>query len=310
MEPLINAVAESNSLKTTSGEMKVITLTDFLSAFFPDEIEPIHLRVFPPKGGSGTAVKITTSRRQLTTDRNLQQRLKNLNQTLGIYFVVNSGGDTDAEITRVNAFFAEIDDLPIEEQHAIYDNAPIQPSIRVQTRKSVHAYWSIEGACSIEEWCSIQENLIGYFNSDSHIKNPSRLMRLPFFNHLSLGESGKLIPNRVELHAFNQDRRYTVEQMHNAFPAANKPRVEDQPSIAATLDSPIYESSDGFQSWEQLNYELRHRILAHPTNTVDRKHEWAHCKAFATTVKAIPRSLFISLQALITVRTAALQKRY
>lgn len=279
MESIPNAVAESNGQKIISaGEINVITLTDFLSAFFPDETEPIHLRAFPPKGGSGAAVKIATSRRQLSTDRNQQHKLKTLNKTSGLYFVVNSGGDTDDEINRVNAFFVEIDDVPIEEQHAIYDAAPILPSIRVQTRKSVHAYWLLRDTCDIEEWCAIQERLIDYFKSDSHIKNPSRLMRLPFFNHLSLDESGKLILKRVEMVEFDQDRRYTVEQMCVAFPTVKQTPAEEQLPNAEILDSPTYERSDNFQSWDELNAELRIRMLAHPTTTIDKKREWAHLK--------------------------------
>jgi hypothetical protein len=279
MESTLNAVAESNGQKIISaGEINVLTLTDFLSAFFPDETEPIHLRAFPPKGGSGAAIKIATSRRQLSTDRNQQHKLKTLNQTSGIYFVVNSGGDTDDEINRVNAFFAEIDDVPIEEQHAIYDAAPILPSIRVQTRKSVHAYWLLRDTCDIEKWCTVQESLIDYFKSDSHIKNPSRVMRLPFFNHLSLEESGKLLLKRVELIKFDQDRRYTVEQMCAAFSPVKEIPTEQQSPNVEILDSPTYEGSGTFQSWDELNGELRGRILAHPTTTIDKKREWARLK--------------------------------
>ena len=78
----------------------------------------------------------------------LQERLRRLNVNRGLYFVVNSGGDVDKSITRFNAFFVEIDDRGIDEQHALYDKAPIQPSIRVETKKSVHCYWLIDGNCN------------------------------------------------------------------------------------------------------------------------------------------------------------------
>src|ERR1051326_8315568 len=88
-------------------------LSDFLAAFFPDEDEPIHFRALPPKGGQGASVKIQTSRRELASSQSLQQKLRDLNKTHGIYFVVNAGGDVDSHIHRFNAVFCESDDQPI-----------------------------------------------------------------------------------------------------------------------------------------------------------------------------------------------------
>jgi hypothetical protein len=195
------------------------TLDTFLSAFQPDEDRDLHLRILPPRGARGFPEPIATTRAKLRTDRRLQERLIHLNRTHGIYFVVNSGGDCDREITGFNAFFAEIDDRSIDEQHRVLDKATIPPAIRVETLKSVHSYWPIEGECTVETWRAVQLGLIESLRSDPKIKNPSRLMRLPFFNHLAVIDNC-LSYKRIELVTFETERRFTVEEMLKAFPLA------------------------------------------------------------------------------------------
>lgn len=120
------------------------TLSSFLAAFFPDENEEIHFRAFKPKGVPAQAdnapVLIAGTRRQLAANQSFRQRLKKLNENRGLYFAPNGGGSKDAQIVRFNAAFCEKDDLPIVEQHRLYDRAPILPSIRIESRRSVHAY--------------------------------------------------------------------------------------------------------------------------------------------------------------------------
>lgn len=166
-----------------------VKVTDFLAALFPDEDEDVRLRAFKPKDAPSddprfTARKWLTTRRELSTNAALRREIIEYNKTRGIYFVVNSGGDTKEEITRFNAWFAEDDRRSIEEQHKLLDEAPLPPSIRIETRKSVHAYWLISGDCNAEEWGDIQQRLIAHFGSDAAISDASRVMRLPLFNHV------------------------------------------------------------------------------------------------------------------------------
>lgn len=200
-------------------------IDDFLAGFFPAADEPIHLRTFPPKGASGFAETFATSRADLHSNRAFQLRLLDLNQSKGIYFVVNSGGNCDSDITRFNAAFAEIDDRPIPEQHAILDAAPILPSIRIETKKSVHAYWPIVSPCDVGEWRAVQLRLIAYLKSDPKIKNPSRVMRLPGFNHVSIDEAGDYAYKRINVVRFDPARRFTVDEMLDAFPAVDPPKA-------------------------------------------------------------------------------------
>src|SRR5215467_1466561 len=108
-------------------------LSDFLNAFFPDADESIHFRAFAAKGRDAvvSARTFAGTRNQLMTLPALQDQLIQANEERGLYFVVNSGGNNDAEIDRYNAFFAENDDLPLHEQHARLDTYPLVPSIRV-----------------------------------------------------------------------------------------------------------------------------------------------------------------------------------
>ena len=206
------------------------TLDAFLAAFYPDRDEELRLRAFKAKNASDTpdnrVEKLCITRAQLANDIQLRQRLKALNWTRGLYFVVNAGGDDDASITRFNACFVERDDVSVAEQHRTFDLAPLTPSIRVETRKSVHAYWLLTGDCDAGTWCEIQRRLIAFFHGDKANKNPSRVMRLPYFDHVSFNQtSGNTERKSVGLTAFDLSRRYTSEELLGAFPPVMGPQA-------------------------------------------------------------------------------------
>jgi hypothetical protein len=246
-------------------------LSDFLSAFFTDPSEEIRLRAFAPKCREAVVFprSFAVTRNQLMTLHALQEQLIQANEESGLYFVVNSGGDSDSEIGRYNAFFAENDDLPLDEQHARLDTCPLVPSIRVETLKSVHAYWLINGDCSENEWRNVQERLIDYFHSDEKIKNPSRVMRLPYFDHVSYDrEKENYSFKPVALVKFEKDLRFTVDQMREAFPAASESAASDH---AANTSAP------DLTTWDALNAEARRRIRRlKPTPKLTGDGVWLH----------------------------------
>lgn len=250
----------------------MITITDFLSAFYPDLNEPIHLRAFVPRGAKGEAHKRTVTRARLAGDAGLRDDLAALNRTHGIYFVVNSGGDDDASIKWFNSFFAENDDAPIEEQHRLLDAAPLLPSIRVETKKSVHAYWLVGEDCTEAEWRKVQRRLIGYFKSDPKIKNPSRVLRLPGFDHVSDDGSRK----RVECLSFEPERRYSPGQMLDAFPPLTEPEREAHQPVPAGQ----------FASWDALRAELGRRVIAHESSRKNDKGRY-DCRALCHDGKGV-----------------------
>ncbi|MFP5260877.1 MAG: hypothetical protein ACLGJB_03095 [Blastocatellia bacterium] len=216
------------------GGLGHISVSDFLGGLgYSDPDEPIRLRFFGPKGAPKDqprffAKKYPTTRAEIANDSQTQRDLITLNQTRGLYFVVNKGGDCDASITEVTAFFAEIDDLPIPEQLRRFKAGPLKPSIQVRTRKSIHSYFPLGGECAIEQWREVQERLIAYYGSDVSIKNPSRVMRVPHFDHIHyVKETLELERRHVEILLFDPDSRFTVAQMLQAFPSVEKEKQQE-----------------------------------------------------------------------------------
>ncbi len=229
-------------------------ITEALGMFFPDEAEPIYLRSFAPKGLPSHIKSypqtIETCRAQLQSDKALQQRLKQINETQGIYFVVNAGGNKDSEINRINAIFCEIDDLPIQRQHDIYEyESPWMPSMRVVTRNSVHAYWLLEEPISNEDFLQLQKGLIQYYKSDPSIKNLSRVMRVPYFNYVWYENGYQYQPIFIQHWSYF---KYTLAELKEAFPY-NDPAKPSFPQVTtgSTLD--------------EVKRELRERVMALPS---------------------------------------------
>ncbi|MFP5265565.1 MAG: DUF3631 domain-containing protein [Blastocatellia bacterium] len=256
-----------------------VKVSDFLSAFFPHLDEAIHIRALKAKGAiesnENKPVMIQLTRRELADNLNTQHYIRNLNKTRGLYFIPNAGGAVDKAITRFNAVFCERDDLPLIEQHALLDTAPLQTSARVETLKSVHAYWFVDGDCSESEWRELQVRLIAYFKSDPTIKNPSRLMRLPNLNHVSVNGDGGLHYKRVEIVQFAPERRYTVQQLFEAFPPVSE-RAHEQSS--SNGNNGQTSGQQVFDSWDELNAELKRRIMRHPTVKQNQEGIY-HCRA-------------------------------
>lgn len=206
-----------------------VSVEDFLAVFFPEPDKRIFLRTFKAKNAPQDNPTARSYKTTLANFPKLKTELQNVNKKHGIYFVVNSGGNSKSDITRFNAAFVENDNLPIEQQHKNLDTAPILPSIRVETKKSVHAYWLLDGDCSKDDWSEIQNRLIAYFDGDTAIKDASRVMRLPCFNHVSYDKDSKIHSyKQVEIREFEPKRRYTIKELLEAFPEAPQPAIKTE----------------------------------------------------------------------------------
>lgn len=259
------------------GQKPEVALDDFLAAFYPDVNETIHLRTFKAKDapdGQTTPHNWEVTRAELASDEACRNTLAELNKHNGIYFAVNSGGHKDREIVRYNAFFMEIDEGPLEEQYTKIDASPLPTSIRVETKKSVHAYWLLAGDCTEAEWREIQSRLIAHFGSDRSIKNPSRVMRLPHTNHVTYNGVDDYSYKAVEVVQFAPSRRYTVEEMLSAFPAVVK--EQEQPLSEVLRES--VSSIQNFAAWGELHEETKRRLLSIRPINKDGNGEWAHVK--------------------------------
>ena len=97
-------------------------------------------------------------------------------------------------------------------------SSKLPPSFIVETGKSYHCYWLAKDA-EIGNFREIQQRLIYNFNADKANVDPSRVFRIPGFNHM------KKDPFPVEIVSSNPELRYTEEQMRKAFPMPEKPKA-------------------------------------------------------------------------------------
>ncbi len=177
---------------------------DFLNSLF-DSKEEVRLRAFSDRKEEGKIPK--KYKVKVEEFSTIEKELEELNRNnYGIFFVVNSGGDKDADINKINAQFIEIDNKSIKEQKKLIKQFPLKPSMVIQTRKSLHVYWFIKDG-KVDEFRKVQKALIKHFDSDPSGVNESRVMRLPGFYHC------KEEPILVELLYLNPELRYTQQQL-------------------------------------------------------------------------------------------------
>lgn len=186
-----------------------VPLEEFLRPFFGPG-DTICLRIFDDKkAGTFKGAKLETTLAGIPA---LMDTLKKHNaQNRGIYFVVNSGGHEDGEITRINAQFMECDELSMDEQLTQIEAFPLEPSLIVKTRKSLHTYWLVKDA-EVGDFRRVQKRLAEQFHGDKTCVNESRVLRLPGFYHC------KEEPVAVECIHFCPELRYTQEELERYLP--------------------------------------------------------------------------------------------
>ncbi|MBI4856729.1 MAG: hypothetical protein HY818_08315 [Acetobacterium woodii] len=234
-------LAEARSINVEPGT--------FLAAFHPG---PYYLRTFSDTGkGAGRNYQVSAVE-LAATDFQAGLHLVNQRDCQGVFFVVNPGGHRDDAITRVAAHFVEADDLPLEEQYANLQTFPLEPSIIVQTRKSLHGYWLLQPpesavadqSQSLSSFSSIQKALAAVFKGDPVISNRSRVMRLPGFFH------NKKEPVLVTCLKFDPQLRYTQTDIDLAIQSVTKSAPSPTPAApvaaAKSASSPTAISIPGF----------------------------------------------------------------
>jgi len=191
----------------------------FLSAFYAEN-DNVCIRVFSDRKAEDPEFKGQKYMDKLSNIQNILQMLKQHNSKhRGVFFVVNSGGHNDEEITRVNAQFVEMDTGSFEEQQRKINSFKIEPSIIVKTRKSLHCYWLINNG-DIKQFREIQLRLVKQFDGDSMCQNESRCMRIPGFYH------SKQEPVMVECIKFNPELRYTQQDLQAILPQVEMPQYD------------------------------------------------------------------------------------
>ncbi|HHD2762457.1 TPA: phage/plasmid primase, P4 family [Clostridium perfringens] len=165
----------------------------------------INIRIFSDKKGTGFKGKnLSFNIKDFQSKSKVLMAHNEANR--GIFFVVNSGGNSDRKINKINAQFFECDTLSLEEQLENISKFPLEPSIIVQTKKSLHVYFLIKNG-KVEKFRDIQKKLAKHFNGDGSCINESRVMRVPGFYHC------KEDPLRVKCIKFNPNLFYTQEDL-------------------------------------------------------------------------------------------------
>jgi len=126
------------SMSNYSLEPIKISTDEFLGAFF-DAGDNVCFRVFSDKPGSAfSGLNLDTTQGHF--DKLADSLHKHNEQNRGIFFVINFGGHADANIRRINVQFMENDKLSLEEQLAVIKAFPLEPSLVVKSKNSLHTY--------------------------------------------------------------------------------------------------------------------------------------------------------------------------
>jgi hypothetical protein len=190
--------------------MNAISPTDAMaqSKFFLQLLDPATtrfcFRTFDDKKGAERTGLL--SKRDGTVGQHTAQ-LRELNDAeAGIYVVVNEGGQTDNDITRVRAVFADIDnvDIPYEPiaealtPHCVIESSPGKH----------HIYWLVHDGFPLDQFKPTQQAVAAKYGTDPSVCNLSRVMRLPGFKH------NKDAPHAVQFKLQNKDLpRYSISEI-------------------------------------------------------------------------------------------------
>jgi hypothetical protein len=167
-------------------------------------------------------------------------KLSELNQEgRGIYFVVNPGGETDADISAARSVFWENDELSKAEQMEQACTSGLKIGAIIETDKSIHCYSPLtEPLHDLENWKQLQERLIQRMDSDPAIRNCSRLMRLPGFDHVRVegqgeNQSERLVFTPVTLRHIDTTAQQSVAALETKLPPWNVAQWVKESSMRA-----------------------------------------------------------------------------
>lgn len=115
-------------------------------------------------------------------------------------------------VTKVSSWICEIDWLDKSLQKKLIDWCPLYPSLIIESNSSFHLYrfakdWTKEKRYDICNW------LRNYFDWDPAVVDISRVLRLPWYNHMK----DETKPFFIDFYDYRWDY-YTEEQMLIAYP--------------------------------------------------------------------------------------------
>lgn len=193
------------------------------------------------------------------------QKVNQLGQ--GIYYAVNETdgqGRRAANITRIRAYFCDVDGIPHERQKremiSIAFSAILAPSAIVETRNGLHLLWYAAAGQPIDEdeYRRTNEGIIKAFNADSNVKDIARVLRLPNFYHQKDPQN----PFFIQLVYEDAKLLYTQAELRRAYPPpAKKPKPTYQsPSKFVASDESWGIVLEALRGWTPVD-GIKHKVL-------------------------------------------------
>ncbi|WP_250126635.1 DUF3987 domain-containing protein [Chroococcidiopsis sp. CCMEE 29] len=204
----------------------------------------VYVRAFLPKEDP----RYANDKGRKANELNWQQLERWQAQGYGIYIVVNGGGHKDEDVKCCRTIFCEFDDRPIEEQIWFWRELGLpEPSLQIQTRKSIHSYWVFEQPIAVEQWREVQTALLKYTGSDPALKNPSRVMRLAGAYHIKPGCD----PLRCDI-IHNSGQRYRYEELRAVVPAPQQPALAQPQLLPLVPQAQTAQVTTQYQRYEDI----------------------------------------------------------
>lgn len=220
---------------------KNISPAEFAQAIAGENAE-INLRIFDDKKrGVFKAKKLCYKSNELS--EHLDELKRYNDKGYGIFMVINSGGQSDADITTINAQFMESDNCSFDEQLEKIKAFPLVPSIVVMTAKSLHTYWLMKDGADVTKFTNVQLALCKRFDGDPVISNPSRVMRIPGFNHCK-----KETPVKVVCVWWHPEIRYTQDELIAQLPEYEDTKAEAVSETSPGLTEALWETQEGIEN--------------------------------------------------------------
>lgn len=110
------------------------------------------------------------------THRNELMKLNHA--SVGVFAVINAGGQNTGSIKRIRAVFADTDGAPLEPLLTLMPHAVIESS-----PGKWHVYWLVDDAFPVDKFAPTQKSIANKFGTDKTVNDLPRVMRLPGFNH-------------------------------------------------------------------------------------------------------------------------------
>lgn len=150
----------------------------------------------------------------------------------GIFWEVNSheprGLRGKKYLKSFLSCYCEFDELDKRDQWKLIE-AFLAPSLVVESKRGFQVYFDLTGDVSLSRYNAIQKRIIFFYGADASVKDASRVLRAPGFNHMKDPEK----PFKIEVR-YRSRAKYTIKDLAHFFPPIPKeesPRRSEVPRV-------------------------------------------------------------------------------